>query len=54
MIREGDEVDKGGVIGVDRFGASVPGKVVMRECGFTGKNVCKRAKELINRKRKAP
>lgn len=46
--------DKGDVIGVDRFGASAPGKVVMREYGFTVKNVCKRAMELINRKPKAP
>ena len=46
--------DEGDVIGVDRFGASAPGKVVMREYGFTVKNVCKRAIELINRKLKAP
>ena len=46
--------DKGDVIGVDRFGASAPGEVVMREYGFTVKNVCKRAMELINRKRKEP
>ena len=46
--------DEGEVIGVDRFGASAPGKVVMREYGFTVKNVCKRARELIERKRKAP
>jgi transketolase len=42
--------DKGDVIGVDRFGASAPGEVVMREYGFTVKNVCKRAMELMNRK----
>jgi transketolase len=46
--------DEGDVVGVDRFGASAPGKVVMREYGFTVKNVCKRAMELINRKPKAP
>jgi transketolase len=46
--------DKGNVIGVDRFGASAPGEVVMREYGFTVKNVCKRAMELINRKRMVP
>jgi transketolase len=45
--------DEGGVIGVDRFGASAPGEVVMREYGFTVKNICKRAMELVNRKRKA-
>jgi len=43
--------DEGDTIGVDRFGASAPGEVVMREYGFTVKNVCKRAMELIKRKR---
>ena len=43
--------DEGDVIGVDRFGASAPGEVVMGEYGFTVKNVCKRAMELIKRKR---
>ena len=42
---------EGDVIGVDRFGASAPGEVVMREYGFTVENVCKRAMELVNRKR---
>jgi transketolase len=32
------------VIGVDRFGASAPGPVVMREYGFTVENVCERAR----------
>ena len=44
--------DEGDVIGVDRFGASAPGEVVMGEYGFTVKNVCKRARELIRRKRR--
>jgi len=35
--------DRGDVLGVDRFGASAPGDVVMREYGFTVDNVCKRA-----------
>ena len=43
--REGD------VIGVDRFGASAPGEVVMREYGFTVENVCQRAMELVHGKR---
>jgi transketolase len=43
--------DGGDVIGVDRFGASAPGKVMMREYGFTVDNVCKHAMELVNRKR---
>jgi transketolase len=42
--------DEGDVIGVDRFGASAPGEVVMREYGFTVENVCERAMELVNRK----
>ena len=43
--REGD------VIGVDRFGASAPGEVVMREYGFTVENLCQRGMELVNGKR---
>lgn len=35
--------DQGDVIGVDRFGASAPGKVMMREYGFTVDHVCERA-----------
>ena len=34
--------DHGDVLGIDRFGASAPGDVVMREYGFTVENVCKR------------
>jgi transketolase len=34
------------VIAVDRFGASAPGEVVMREYGFNVQNVCSRAREL--------
>ncbi len=44
---------EGEVIGVDRFGASAPGGVMMQEYGFTVENVCKRALELVNRKREA-
>ena len=39
--------DEGDVIAVDRFGASAPGDVVMREYGFTVDNVCQRARALI-------
>jgi transketolase len=35
--------DHGDVLGVDRYGASAPGDVVMREYGFTVDNICKRA-----------
>jgi transketolase len=43
--------DGGDVIGVNRFGASAPGKVVMREYGFTVENVYERAMKLLDRKR---
>ena len=39
--------DHGDVLGVDRYGASAPGDVVMREYGFTADNVCKRAMALL-------
>lgn len=35
--------DQGDVLGLDRFGASAPGNVLLREFGFTVENVCKRA-----------
>jgi transketolase len=38
--------DRGDVLGVERFGASAPGDVVMREYGFTVENVCKRVLAL--------
>jgi len=37
----------GDVVGLDRFGASAPGKVVMAELGFTPENVAARAKALL-------
>ena len=42
--------DEGDVVGVDRFGASAPGKVMMREYGFTVENVHERAMKLLDRK----
>jgi transketolase len=42
----------GDVIGIDRFGASAPGSVVMREYGFTVENVCNRALALLQTKRR--
>jgi transketolase len=39
--------DKGDVLGIDHFGASAPGPVVMREFGFTVENVCERALALL-------
>ncbi|MGE0826182.1 MAG: transketolase [Candidatus Binatia bacterium] len=41
--------DHGDVIGVDSFGASAPGPVVMREYGFTVENLCQRARALLRR-----
>jgi transketolase len=37
----------GDVVGLDRFGASAPGPVVMKELGFTAENVAARAKRLV-------
>jgi transketolase len=42
--------DRGDVIGVDRFGASAPGSIVMHEYGFSVQNVCQRALGLLERK----
>ncbi len=39
----------GDVIGIDRFGASAPGPVLMEEFGFTVENVVERALALVNR-----
>lgn len=39
--------DKGEIIGIDHFGASAPGPVVMREFGFTVDNIFTRAKALL-------
>jgi transketolase len=39
--------DRGDVLGVDRYGASAPGDVVMREYGFTVDNVCKRVMTIL-------
>lgn len=41
--------DRGDVIGVDRFGASAPGPIVMRDYGFSVENVCQRALGLLER-----
>ncbi|HEY2857914.1 MAG TPA: transketolase [Terracidiphilus sp.] len=37
----------GGVIGLDRFGASAPGPIVMEKLGFSPANVAHQAKKLI-------
>jgi len=46
--------DGGGVIGMDCFGASAPGKVIMREYGFTVENVYERAMKLLDLNRPSP
>jgi len=38
---------KGDIIGLDRFGASAPGEVAMRELGFNVDNVLKHARALV-------
>lgn len=38
---------RGDMLSVDRFGASAPGAVLLRECGFTVENTCVRAKALL-------
>ena len=37
----------GDVIGLDRFGASAPGPIVLKELGFSAENVAARAKKLV-------
>ena len=39
----------GGVVGIDRFGASAPGPKVLVEYGFTGENVAAKAKALLKK-----
>ncbi|MDD2582200.1 MAG: transketolase [Desulfuromonadaceae bacterium] len=39
--------DSGDILGVERFGASAPGEIVLREYGFTVENVCQMALSLL-------
>lgn len=39
---------KGAVIGIDRFGASAPGKVLFEKFGFTVENILRHAEELLS------
>ena len=43
--------DAGEMVGVDHFGASAPGNVVLREMGFTPENVAERAAAVVRRQR---
>jgi transketolase len=45
--------DRGQVIGIDHFGSSAPGPVLMREYGFTVENICECALDLLKVKLKA-
>jgi transketolase len=40
--------DSGGVVGIDRFGASAPGETVLSELGFTVANIVAKAKALLS------
>ncbi len=44
---------QGMVIGIDRFGASAPGSVNMKNFGFTAENILEKARALLGRKTKA-
>ncbi len=41
--------DRGIIIGIDTFGASAPGKVMMSKHGFTVENICSHAMSLLKR-----
>ena len=41
--------DSGGVVGVDRFGASAPGGTVLEKLGFTPESIAARARSLLER-----
>jgi transketolase len=40
--------DRGGVLGVDRFGASAPGTTVLEKLGFTAESIATRARTLLS------
>jgi transketolase len=42
--------DSGGVIGIDRFGASAPGNVAMEKLGFNVPNVLEHARKLVKQR----
>jgi transketolase len=43
--------DEGDVLGIDHFGASAPGKTVLKEFGFTADSIAARARSLLERRR---
>ena len=44
---------EGRIIGLDTFGASAPGDLVMKKMGFTVDNIVRQAEEMLQRSRKA-
>ena len=42
--------DRGEMIGVEKFGTSAPGEVVMREYGITAEHICERALALLKKR----
>ncbi|MCJ7623524.1 MAG: transketolase, partial [Anaerolineaceae bacterium] len=40
---------KGDIIGIDKFGASAPGKILMSNYGFTIENIVMKAKKLLSK-----
>jgi transketolase len=45
--------DDGGVIGLERFGASAPGPVAMEKLGFNVDNVVTQARALLSQRARA-
>ncbi len=42
--------DRGGVLGIERFGASAPGSTVLEKFGFTPESIAERAKALVGQR----
>jgi transketolase len=40
----------GAIIGLDRFGASAPGPIVLEKLGFSAANVAEQAKKLVKKR----
>ena len=41
--------DGSDAIGIERFGASAPGKIILEKLGFTGESISQRARAFIKR-----
>jgi len=42
---------EGEIIGIDHFGASAPGKILLKEFGFTSENILNRVRSRLTRKK---